>query len=117
MSELAAINRKLDLILRLLHHQRSFYKTIEGVRYIRSILNLADRFEHSGGRVSEAECVQLLDVVAADGKVTDAERRTLNYIKKGYNLTSKADLLLEGFLLNTDTIESDEQGPSAVQSM
>jgi hypothetical protein len=91
------INHKLDQILKIIGYTGSFYKTIHNERYLRSLLDKANEFNTSGGRISELEVEQLIETVNKDGKVSDLETRTLIYILNNYNLTKPAKNLLMKF--------------------
>merc|ERR1712032_1680192 len=76
---------------------RSYYKTIDGVKYDHALLL---EFEDAAkdGLISEAEAQRMWDA-ASDGKgVTDVEKVTLNYALKTFKFTDPAKQLLEGKL-------------------
>ena len=77
--KLQKIENKLDIILKLLNHKGSFYKIIDGERYLRYLLNLAEEYEHSGGRVSLEEVDLLLEEIKKDNKLSEIEIKSLNY--------------------------------------
>ena len=80
----------------------SYYKQIDGKRYDRSLLLLADNLikGRGDGRISEADMEKLI-VSAMDGnKITDCERNTLMFISKQYNTTKNAKIYLENHFKN-----------------
>ena len=94
-TKLQKIENKLDIILKLLNHQGSFYKMINGEKYLRYLLNLADEYQHSGGRISKEEVLLILDKVTKDNKISEIENKTLKYILQNNNLTPPAKELLQ----------------------
>jgi len=96
--KLIKIENKLDIILKLLNHKGSFYKMIHGVKYLRYLLNLADEYQHSGGRISIEEVRLLLEQVTKDKKVSELEKKTLMYILNNNNLTEPAQDKLKNTL-------------------
>ncbi len=75
----------------------SQYRTIQGVRYERDLLEAAHRFTQGKGesRISYQE-IQELYRMAEDGRrITDTERRTLIFIANRYKFTDKARQWLE----------------------
>jgi hypothetical protein len=89
-NKLNRIENKLDRILRLLNHQCSLYKIIYEERYLRYLLNLAEEYEHSGGRISIEEAELLLKEINKDKKISDIEKKTIKYIYNNYNMTEPA---------------------------
>ena len=80
----------------------SYYKQIDGKRYDRSLLLLADNLikGRGDGRISEADMEKLI-VSAMDGnKITDCEKNTLMFISKQYNTTENAKIYLENHFKN-----------------
>lgn len=70
----------------------SFYKIIDGQRYDRKVLELAeDLIQGRGdGRISRDDATQLVESVQ-DGKgITDTENKSLHYILDKYNFTDSA---------------------------
>jgi hypothetical protein len=93
---------------------RSYYKTIAGVRYDRSLLETADdRVDgREDGRIAEQDIQELL-ALAQDGRgITETEMRTLYYIHKNYRFTPKASISLfdhlEGF--KGEVLDDQEAG-------
>lgn len=75
----------------------SYYQFIDGVRYVRDLLEAAEQATQGRGesRISYDE-IQELYKLAEDGRgITDTERRTLLYIAGKYTLTDKAMKWLE----------------------
>jgi len=69
--------------------KKSYYKQIDGVKYDRELLELAEEFAKDG-QISVAEAQKLWEE-ALDGKgVTETEARTLEYTMTAFNYTDKA---------------------------
>ena len=80
----------------------SYYKQIDGRRYDRSILLLADNLVkgQGDGRISEADMKKLV-LSAMDGnRITECEKSTLEFISKQYNTTETAKTYLKAALLS-----------------
>merc|ERR1712151_1443418 len=77
---------------------KSFYKTIDGVKYDHALL-LECEDAAKDGVVSEAEAQRLYET-ACDGKgVTDIEQATLKYALKNFKFTDGAKAFLENTLV------------------
>ena len=84
---------------------KSYYKTIQGVRYDRSLLEAAEeRISGQGdGRISEMDAEEIVEL-SKDGKgITETELRTLKYIGENYHFTPKAAVWFASILTDTDT--------------
>ena len=70
----------------------TYYKTINGLRYDRSLLDAAEAFTKGRGesRISLEEIQQLFQQASDGQTITETERITLEYISKNYHLTEKA---------------------------
>jgi len=70
----------------------SYYKTIKGKQYDKSMLELADKSvkKKKDGRISITDARKITGVAADSGKITEIEERTLNYIQDNYNFTEPA---------------------------
>jgi len=69
---------------------KSYYKVIDGKKYDRELLDLAEKDTESAGVISYAEAQELWEC-AQDGKgVTQIERDTLEYTMKNFKYTDKA---------------------------
>ena len=79
---------------------QSYYKTIHGVRYDRSLLEAADeRIAGQGdGRISEEDAKELVELSKDGGRVTETELRTLKHIRENYRFTPKAAAWFAGQL-------------------
>ena len=79
---------------------QSYYKTIHGVRYDRSLLEAADeRIAGQGdGRISEQDAKELVELSKDGGRVTETELRTLKHIRGNYRFTPKAAAWFAGQL-------------------
>ncbi len=71
----------------------SYYKTIDGVKYDRAILDFADgATEGAGdGRISKGDAAQLLELVKDGNAYTDVEKATVKYVRENYKWTDAAD--------------------------
>jgi len=70
----------------------SFYKIIDGQRYDRKVLELAEELiqGRGDGRISRADAKQLVESVNDGRGVTETENRSLFYILDQYNFTESA---------------------------
>ena len=78
----------------------TYYKTINGVRYDRALLEAAKALTEGRGesRISLAEMQELVNLAKDGLRITDTERRTLFYITETFVLTDKArDWFQENF--------------------
>lgn len=71
----------------------SYYKTIDGVKYDRELLELADKLTkgQGDGRLSVDDAKQLYEGVADGDSYTDIEKATVKYIRENYTWTDAAD--------------------------
>ena len=78
----------------------SYYKIIDGIKYDRSLLLLAnDLVKGQGdGRISLDDSKLLINAAKDGSGITDIEKKTLVYISTHYNLTTSAKEHLEDFL-------------------
>ena len=101
---------------------KSYYKTIQGVRYDRSLLEAAEeRISGQGdGRISEMDAEEIVEL-SKDGKgITETELRTLKYISENYHFTPKAAVWFAGILTDTkQAVDYDqfEQTQSRTQKL
>ena len=79
---------------------KSYYKTIQGVRYDRALLEVAeDRINgQRDGRISKKDAEEIVESSKAGGRITETELRTLRYISENYHFTSKASAWFAGKL-------------------
>lgn len=70
----------------------SYYKTIDGEKYEKSLLDLANELSkgRGDGRISEDDLKQLTKAVLDGAEITAIERKTLKYILKNFQFTEKA---------------------------
>ncbi|MCB1175478.1 MAG: OmpA family protein [Leptospiraceae bacterium] len=82
----------------------SYYKTIRGQRYDRSLLELCDSLTagRGDGRISKADARQIIAAVRDAGKITAIERQTLVYIQEHYRSTAGAAALLRAAIGDPD---------------
>ena len=88
----------MRVIRRLLGDKGSFYEQHDGVRYKHALLEQAREALKSGGRISATEVDALWADVAADGKVSEVERRTLGFVRDTFRLTDCAARRLDEHL-------------------
>ena len=71
----------------------SYYKEIDGKKYDRELLELAEKLtEGQGdGRLSKDDAAQLLDAVKDGDSYTDIEKDSVKYIRENYSWTDAAD--------------------------
>mgnify|MGYP001768005355 CR=1 FL=1 len=70
----------------------SYYKKINGKNYDKSMLDIADGStkRKGDGRISLADSKKIIKIIKDGGKITDIEKRTINYILENYKLTETA---------------------------
>jgi len=75
------------------HMSESYYKTINGVRYDKGILDAADRSVagQGDGRISLDDAKMMMTSVKDGGKYTDTEKATIAYVRDNYKFTTEAD--------------------------
>lgn len=78
----------------------SYYQVIEGERYDRSLLLLADTLVkgQGDGRISETDMKKLVESAMDGNRITDCEKKTLKFISKQYNTTDNGKSYLENYL-------------------
>lgn len=71
----------------------SYYKEIDGKKYDRELLDLADQLTagRGDGRLSKDDAAKLLEGVKDGGSYTDIEKETMAYIRDNYQWTDAAD--------------------------
>jgi hypothetical protein len=71
----------------------TYYKTIDGVKYDKELLELADKLIAGAGdgRLSQDDAKKLLKGVKDGNVYTDVEKDTLAYLRDNYNWTDAAD--------------------------
>lgn len=71
----------------------SYYKTIDGVKYDKGLLDAADEAVagRGDGRISLADAEKLLAEVKDGNSYTDTEKVTVKYIRENYKWTDEAD--------------------------
>ena len=71
----------------------SYYKEIDGKKYDRELLELADELTQGqgDGRLSKDDAAQLLEKVKDGGSYTDVEKDTMAYIRDTYKWTDAGD--------------------------
>lgn len=76
----------------------SYYKTIDGEKYDRSLLLLAENLVkgQGDGRISENDMKKLVSSALDGNKITECEKKTLEYITTHFNTTENA----KNYLLN-----------------
>lgn len=71
----------------------SYYKIIDGTKYDREMLEIADRTTRGqgDGRISIEDARELIKAVTDGGRYTDIEKATMAYIRDNYKFTDEAD--------------------------
>ena len=71
---------------------KSYYKTIQGVRYDRALLEVAEERKSSqrDGHIFEKDAKEIVELSKDGGRITETELRTLKYISENYHFTPKA---------------------------
>lgn len=71
----------------------SYYVEIDGKKYDKKLIELADELTQSAGdgRISKADADKLLQGVMDGDSYTDVEKDTIKYIREKYNWTEAAD--------------------------
>lgn len=71
----------------------SYYKTIDGVKYDKGLIEAADKATEGAGdgRISVADAKILLEEVKDGNAYTDIEKATMAYIRENYTFTDAAD--------------------------
>src|SRR6056300_781810 len=94
------LQNKTDDIFNLFYiNKMSYYKEIDGIKYDKAILDIADeQIKGRGdGRLSEDDMTLIIKSVIDRKKITKTEYLTIFYLIKNYNITEKAlDSLAEG---------------------
>ena len=77
----------------------SYYKEIDGIKYDKAILDIADeQIKGRGdGRLSEDDMKLIIKAVIDRKKITKTEYLTIFYLIKNYNITEKA---YNGYMIN-----------------
>ena len=77
----------------------SYYQVIEGERYDRSLLLLADNLVkgQGDGRISEMDMKKLVESALDGNRITDCEKKTLKFISKQYNTTDNGKEYLQKY--------------------
>ena len=90
---------------------KSYYKTIQGVRYDRALLEAADeRISGQGdGRISEKDAEEIVELSKDGGQITKTELITLQYISENYHFTPKAAAWFAGKLPDIERAVDPEQ--------
>ena len=89
----------------------SYYKTIQGVRYDRSLLDAAEEriYGQGDGRISEKDAEEIIKLSNDGGRITETELRTLKYIMDNYHFTPKAAEWFAGKLPDIEkALETDQ---------
>ncbi|MDX2195617.1 MAG: hypothetical protein NW207_04300 [Cytophagales bacterium] len=71
----------------------NYYKTIDGVKYDKEMLDIADESVAGAGdgRISIEDAKKLLHAVKDGDTYTDIEKDTMKYIRDNYKFTDAAD--------------------------
>ena len=79
----------------------SYYKIIDGIKYDKAILDIADEQIKRDGTFSENDMKLILKDILDSKKITKIEYLTIFYVIKNYNITPIA---LDKFAENLSTI-------------
>jgi ribosomal protein L29 len=88
----------------------SHYKQIKGIKYSRPLLDKADELiaGQDDGRISLSGTEELINMLGNDGKYTDLEQRSVEYMKENYNFTENADSHLRTIIASwSSNVETD----------
>lgn len=71
----------------------SYYKVIDGKKFDREMLEIADRATagQGDGRISIEDARKLIAAVTDGGRYTDVEKETMAHIRDNYRFTDEAD--------------------------
>jgi hypothetical protein len=71
----------------------SYYKVIDGKKFDREMLEIADRATagQGDGRISIEDARLLIGAVKDGGRYTDVEKETMAHIRDNYRFTDEAD--------------------------
>ena len=71
----------------------SYYKTIDGKKYDREMLKIAEESVagKGDGRISVADAEKLYEAIIDGNTITEIEQETLDYIKTNFNITEAAN--------------------------
>ena len=71
----------------------SYYKEIDGKKYDRELLELAEKLTkgQGDGRLSKSDADRLLEAVKDGNSYTDVEKDTVKYIRENFSWTDAAD--------------------------
>lgn len=72
---------------------QSYYKTINGVKYERAILDFAEGATSGAGdgRISKSDAAELLELVKDGNAYTDVEKASVKYVREHFKWTDAAD--------------------------
>ena len=81
--------------------KNSYYKTINGERYDRSLLLLAENLikGRGDGRISEDDMKKLVISTFDGNRITDCEKSTLKFITTEFNTTDNAKSYLQKYMM------------------
>ena len=93
MREMAANGQKY---YETANREKSFYKQIDGQKYSRRLLDLAEGMVagKGDGRISIDDANTLFKALENDGKYSTLEKETIKYIQDNYKWTAAADKFL-----------------------
>ena len=90
---------------------KSYYKTIQGVRYDRALLEVAEERKSSqrDGHIFEKDAKEIVELSKDGGRITETELRTLKYISENYHFTPKAATWFAGKLPDIEQAVDPDQ--------
>jgi len=94
---------------------KSYYKTIQGVRYDRALLEAAEEriYGQGDGRISKKDAEEIVGLSKDGGRITETELRTLKYISENYHFSPKAAAWFAGKLPDIEqAVDPDQFDPA-----
>ena len=94
---------------------KSYYKTIQGVRYDRALLEAAEEriYGQGDGRISKKDAEEIVELSKDGGRITETELRTLKYISENYHFSPKAAAWFAGKLPDIEqAVDPDQFDPA-----
>ncbi len=96
----------------------SYYKTIDGKNYDRAILDMAKASVagQGDGRISLNDAKKIVKLIQDGGRITDIEKRSLQYVLKKYKFTDTAEDHIKHALGKSAGIKEQKQVKKTVPS-
>ncbi len=89
----------------------SYYRTIDGKNYDKAILDMAKASVagQGDGRISLNDAKKIVRLIQDGGKVTDVEKRSLQYVLKKYKFTDTAQEHIKNALGKTAAVKDNKK--------